>query len=60
MSDEREKLDTTDPEQVSEDDDFEGHSLQIEAADLGAADLGSVDVGSVDVGAADVGSVDVG
>ena len=62
MSDEREKLEIED-EQVAEkveDADFEGHQLQVEAADLGAADVGSVDVGSVDVGAADVGSVDVG
>jgi hypothetical protein len=62
MSDEREKMEIEDeqvPEKV-EDADFEGHQLQVEAADLGAADVGSVDVGSVDVGAADVGSVDVG
>ena len=60
MSDEREKLDTTDPEQVAEDDDFEGHSLQIEASDLGNVDVGNADVGNIDVGNADVGNVDVG
>jgi hypothetical protein len=62
MSDEREKLELED-EQVAdkvEDADFEGHQLQVEAADLGAADVGSADVGSADVGAADVGSADVG
>jgi hypothetical protein len=62
MSDEREKLEIED-EQVAdkvEDADFEGHQLQVEAADLGAADVGSADVGSADVGAADVGSADVG
>lgn len=62
MSDEREKLEIED-EQVAdkvEDADFEGHQLQVEAADLGASDVGSADVGSADVGASDVGSADVG
>ena len=62
MSDEREKVEIED-EQVAdkvEDADFEGHQLQVEAADLGAADVGSADVGSADVGAADVGSAGVG
>ena len=58
MSDEREKLDTTDPEQVSEDDDFEGHQLQVEANDLGNIDVGS-DAGNIDIGNVDVGSVPV-
>lgn len=66
MSDEREKLDSGEAEKVADkvgewkiadqDDDFEGHAL-----DLGTTDVGSVDPGVVDVERLnDEDSIDVG
>lgn len=68
MSDEREKIQIEEPEQVAdrvaeeEDEDFEAHRLQVERVDNdGKVDVGRVDAGRVDGdGTVDVGRVDAG
>jgi hypothetical protein len=57
VSDEREKIQSDEPEQVAdrvaeeEDEDFEAHRLQVERADVPKLDEGgTVDVGRVDQG----------
>ena len=52
MSDEREKVDTDGVEAVADkvdDEDFEGHKMEIDAVDVDAPDVGKVDTDQVDV-----------
>ena len=59
MSDEREKIEVADAEDVAaklDEDDFEGHRMDLERVDEGTVDVGRVDEGGI----VDVGRVDEG
>jgi hypothetical protein len=60
VSDEREQVDVDEPERLEDEDDFEGHQMEVGRNEDGQIEVGRNEDGQIEVGRNEDGQIEVG